>query len=423
MHNELLESLFKFLKPKIGDNNFRDWFSKSNIVYDNGYTLTFPNEFIYNWVKQNYSSLIKDYEKSAGIELKLTHNIKNIEQQEKIENVASNINTEFTFENFIVANCNQIAYEAAFRVATSNEVVFNPLFLYGNVGLGKTHLMHAIANHRKKQFPNQKISYLSSEQFMNNFINALRTKNIMTFKEEFRSTDILLIDDFQFLGSKDATQEEFFHTFNSLLEQKKQLIICADQPPYSLPGVEMRLKSRLGWGLVVDIHPATYELKVSILQAKAKKMNINIEQEVINLISQKITSSIRELEGAFLRVTKYAEWMKKPITQDLVHNILHNTYEQQKKSTEEIISILCNKLNISLKTIQSPNRKREIARARQKIIYLLKIITGASYMQIAKLLGGKDHTSIMYAEKKAKDLIKTDAKFCEEINYLKECIS
>lgn len=422
MYEDLLVSVINYIKEKIGENSYRDWFSKIYITYEDGYSLNFPNQFILEWVKNNHLNLIKEISEKLGIELKVKLADAKEEEIEYI-NQNNSLNKEFSFENFIVANSNEMAYEAAKRIAENEEITFNPLFIYGNVGLGKTHLMNAIANYKQKYFPKKRILYLSSEQFMNSFINALRNKTIMTFKEEFRSVDVLLIDDFQFLGKKDATQEEFFHTFNSLLEQKKQLIISADQPPHILPGMESRLKSRLGWGLVVDIHPATYELKVSILQAKAQNLNLHIESDILGLIAQKINTSIRELEGAFLRVTKYAEWMKKPITSDLVHTILNNVYENKPKTASEILSILCNKINFTLEELKGPARNRSIAKARQKVIYILKQATGISYVQIAKLLGGKDHTSIIYAENKAKELIKIDSEFAEEIERLKTFIS
>lgn len=424
MNDKLTNHLFEYLKNNLGENNFRDWFAKSYITYENGYFLILPNEFIHNWVMSNYRNIIKSFATSVGIEIDIKCRASSILETKINDDIeSSNINVDFTFDNFLVAKCNQMAYEAAVRVAQSRDIIFNPLFIYGNVGLGKTHLMHSIANERKKSLSNQKIIYLSAEQFMNNFINALKTKTIMTFKEEFRAADLVLIDDFQFLGSKDATQEEFFHSFNTLLEHKKQLVISADQPPHTLPGIEARLKSRLGWGLVVDVHPATYELKISILKEKAKKLNIDMDDNIIGLICQKINSSIRELEGAFLRVTKYAEWMKQEITSDLVNEILHNTYDQRKRTSQEIISIICNQLNISIEILKSKDRKREVVRARQKFIYIYQKSTGSSYLHIARILGGKDHTSIMYAKNKAEELITTDQEFAESIKSLQATLN
>jgi chromosomal replication initiator protein len=285
------------------------------------------------------------------------------------------------------------------------------------VGLGKTHLMHAIANYRNENFPKQKIIYLSAEQFMNTFIKAIQQKTIMDFKEQFRSVDVMLIDDFQFLGSKEATQEEFFHTFNTLIEKGKQLVISADKPPASLPGVEARLKSRLGWGLIVDVHPATYELKLSILQNKAQNLNLNnVPQEVFVYIAENVNTSIRELEGAFIRVTKYAEWTKTPITIELAQKMLHNIQGAQKlHNPDSILNYICKIEDITLEEITSASRTRKIARTRQKIIYILRKYTGVSYIQIAKMLGNKDHSSIIYAESQAKKLIRTLPEFAADI--------
>lgn len=417
-HQEILNSLIDELRTKIGEDAIRDWFSSARIIFDEEYILTFPTKFVCEWVINKYSKQINTIGTKMGIKLKIAIT-EDINQIQPIITKTQQFNENFTFENFIVAKSNEMAYEAAYRIAKSKEIVFNPLFIYSDVGLGKTHLMHAIANHRNKHFPKQRLTYLSAEQFMNTFVRAIQQKTIMDFKDQFRSVDVLLIDDFQFLGSKDATQEEFFHTFNTLLENKKQLIISADKPPASLPGVEARLKSRLGWGLVVDIHPATYELKLGILKNKAKQMNLEIENNVLAHIAEKITTSIRELEGAFMRVAKYSEWMHTPITIELADKMLQNITSTHKlKTPASIISQICTRSDIQLSELQSATRTRKIARARQKIVYILRKYTGISYVQIAKLLGNKDHSSIIYAENQAKKLRKEDPEFAHEISEI-----
>ncbi len=423
-HQEILKSLIDELKNEIGEETLRDWFSGASIAYNDGYILAFPNQFICEWVKNKYAKNISTAASKIGITLKieiakddgLTYTSKETASTTPVITKTSKFNENFTFDNFVVGKSNEMAYEAALRIAKSKEIAFNPLFLYADVGLGKTHLMHAIANHREKHFPKQKIIYLSAEQFMNTFIKAIQQKTVLDFKDQFRSVDLLLIDDFQFLGSKEATQEEFFHTFNTLLENKKQLVISADKAPASLPGVEARLKSRLGWGLVVDIHPATYELKLGILKTKAQLMKIEVDEHVLSYIAEKVNTSIRELEGAFMRVTKYAEWTNTPITIELTEKMLQNISDSNKpKSPSNILNYVCKYSEITLEEIQSATRTSKIARARQKAVFLIRKHTGISYIQIAKLLGNKDHSSIIYAENQAKKLLKEESEFESDI--------
>lgn len=421
-HQEILKALSEDLRDKIGESALQDWFNSASISYNNGYFLDFPNKFVSEWVANKYSPLINAAAEKIGITLKIGIAGPRIVSASENINKQTKFNEKFTFENFIVGKSNEMAYEAALRVAKSKEITFNPLFIYSDVGLGKTHLMHAIANYKSAHFPKQKIVYLSAEQFMNTFVKAIQQKTTMDFKDQFRSLDLMLIDDFQFLGSKEATQEEFFHTFNTLLENKKQLIISADKPPAALPGVEARLKSRLGWGLVVDIHPATYELKLGILKNKTQTMNVEIDPNILSYIAETINTSIRELEGAFMRVVKYAEWMNTPITLELTEKMLENIASKKPKNAQEILELMCRLLKISIEDIQGNARTRDIARARQKIVYILRKHTGMAYTQIAKILGGKDHSSIMYAEKQAHKLTKQNLEFSQDISSIESAL-
>src|SRR5690606_27209484 len=253
------------------------------------------------------------------------------------------LDPRFTFENFVVGKPNELAYAAARKIAESDKVDFNPLFLYGGVGLGKTHLMHAIAHAIKARAPNRQILYLSAEKFMYRFIRALRFKDTMAFKEQFRSVDVLMIDDVQFIAGKDSTQEEFFHTFNALIDQRKQIILSADKSPSDLDGIEERLKSRLSWGLVADIHPSTYELRHGILQAKAERSGAAVPPNVIEFLAHKITSNIRELEGALNRIVAHAELIGRPITLENTEDVLADllrTYDR-KVTLEDIQKKVC----------------------------------------------------------------------------------
>jgi chromosomal replication initiator protein len=424
MQTDLLISLLEDIKPKIGESSLRDWFSQAYIKYENGYILVFPNDFIANWVRSNYIPQINESAKKIGIDIKISsEDQSNITEKPQISRAQTNFNDRFTFDSFVVGNSNQMAYESALRVAQSKEITFNPLFIHGDVGLGKTHLMHAIANFRAAHFPDQRITYLSAEQFMNLFIRAIQERTVMNFKDEFRSADMLMIDDFQFLGSKEATQEEFFHTLNALLDQKKQLVISADQSPSSLPGVAARLKSRLGWGLVVDIHPATFELRVGILRNKAKSIGAeHISEDIINFIASKVENSIRELEGALIRVIKYSEWMKQPLTIELASSMLKGITSNTSTNTEEMLLTMCRHMEIDISIIKGSGRSREIARARQKAVYILRSLGGVSYVQIAKMMGNKDHSSIIYAESQAKKLKQTDPVFAKQLKNLEDSL-
>ena len=278
------------------------------------------------------------------------------------------LNPQYTFDNFVVGKTNEFAYAAARKVAESRNVSFNPLFLYSGVGLGKTHLMHAIAWHIKQQDPTRNIVYLSAEKFMYKFVRALRYKDTTAFKEQFRSVDVLMVDDVQFMGGKDTTQEEIFYTFNSLIEEGRQIIISADKSPADLEGIETRLKSRLGCGLVADIHPTDFDLRIGILENKARQLGIELPQKVAEFLAQKITSNIRELEGALRRVIAHSQLLSdKEITLDMTQDVLIDMLRSYDKRTtiEEILFIVAEHFNISVKELQSSRRARTVARPRQ----------------------------------------------------------
>ncbi len=317
------------IRRKVGEALFKSWFKPLKLVsYSSGaITLSVPNNFVRTRLLEEYHELIKIKWKEQNNKINLVEIIllkdpnepdhKDFEtiKQDKKESIkktplsakiSADLDQRFTFTNFIVGKPNELAFAAARRVAESQDVPFNPLFLYGGVGLGKTHLMHAIAHEIKRRNPERRVIYLSAEKFMYHFIKALRFKDTVAFKEQFRTVDVLMIDDVQFISGKDSTQEEFFHTFNALVDQNKQLIISADKSPQDLEGIEERMRSRLGWGLVADIHPLNYELRLSILQAKEEKLQINVPLNVLEFLAHKITSNVRELEGALNRISAFS---------------------------------------------------------------------------------------------------------------------
>jgi chromosomal replication initiator protein len=343
--------------------------------------------------------------------------------------ISAPLDPRFTFENFIVGKPNELAHAAARRVAESavsgnRAAPFNPLFLYGGVGLGKTHLMHAIAWHIRRQDPNRKIIYLSAEKFMYQFIKALRFKDTMAFKELFRSVDVLMIDDVQFISGKDSTQEEFFHTFNALVDQNRQIVISADKSPSDLEGMEERMRSRLGWGLVADIHPTTYELRLGILQAKAEHRQVEIPAKVLEFLAHKITSNVRELEGALTRITAHAQLVGRSITMESAQDVLHDLLRanDRRVTIDEIQKRVAEHFNIRLADMHSARRARAVARPRQVAMYLCKQLTPRSLPEIGRKFGGRDHTTVMHAVRKVEELMTSDGALAEDVELLRRML-
>ena len=343
--------------------------------------------------------------------------------------ISAPLDVRFTFENFAVGKPNELAHAAARRVAESavspsRSAPFNPLFLYGGVGLGKTHLMHAIAWHIRRMDPSRRIIYLSAEKFMYQFVKALRFKDTMAFKEQFRSVDVLMIDDVQFISGKDSTQEEFFHTFNALVDQNRQVVISADKSPSDLEGMEERLRSRLGWGLVADIHPTTYELRLGILQAKAEQKQTEIPQKVLEFLAHKITSNVRELEGALTRISAHAQLVGRSITLESAQEVLHDLLRanDRRVTIDEIQKRVAEHFNIRLADMHSARRARAVARPRQVAMYLCKQLTPRSLPEIGRKFGGRDHTTVMHAVRKVEELVTEDRALAEDIELLRRML-
>ncbi len=331
-----------------------------------------------------------------------------------------------TFEKFVVGQPNELAFAAAKRVAQMAVPPFNPLFLYGGVGLGKTHLMHAIAWQIRRQDGARKVVYLSAEKFMYQFVKALRFKDTMSFKELFRSADVLMVDDVQFIGGKETTQEEFFHTFNTLVDRGRQIVISADRSPSELAGLEERIRSRLGWGLVVDIHPTTYDLRREILQVKARTMaqEVVIPEAVLDFLARRITSNVRELEGALNRIVAQATLVGRAITLEMAQDILQDLLRahERRVTIEDIQRRVAEHYKIRLVDMQSARRARAVARPRQVAMYLAKQLTPRSLPEIGRKFGGRDHTTVMYAIRKIEELRAIDPLLSEDIETLRRVL-
>ena len=428
------------LKKSLDKDTFQNWIKPINFEsqLDNTLTLSVPTRFLRDWIIKNYASVIKRSYLDQGVTVdKLSIIVK--ENNNRIipgtevvyqdneddedtyyDDISAPLDPQFTFDNFIVGKPNELAYAAAQRVAQSEVVSFNPLFLYGGVGLGKTHLMHAVAWNIKKRNPKKNVVYLTAEKFMYQFIKALRFKNIMSFKEQFRSVDVLMIDDVQFIIGKDNTQEEFFHTFNTLVDKKRQIIISADKSPADLEGLEDRLKSRLGWGLVADIHPLTYELRLGILQAKAEQKSMKLTPEVLEFLADKITNNVREMEGALNRLAVHASLQDSEVTVDLVKDVLKDLLRtnSRKITIDEIQKKVVEHYNIKLSDMHSPRRSRSVARPRQVAMYLAKSITTRSLPEIGRKFGGRDHTTVIHAIKTIEEIMVNDPSLAEDIELL-----
>jgi len=444
------------LRAEFGEAAFRSWLQPLSVMsIDSGdVSLAVPTRFMRDWIIKNYADRIQaiwavENPAVTGVDLVVVPGMSTDTgpaiaaeaSSDEIEHPASplrpaqrktaaarvpaavesadlsddmdtsGLDPRCTFENFVVGKPNEFAHAAARRLADSETVPFNPLFLYGGVGLGKTHLMHAIAWQIGKRKAKRKVLYLSAEQFMYRFIRALRFKDTMAFKEQFRSVDVLMIDDIQFIcGNKDSTQEEFFHTFNALVDQNRQIVISADKSPSDLEGMEERLRSRLGWGLVADIHPTTYELRLGILQAKADSLRQKVPAKVQEFLAHKITSNVRELEGALNRIVAHADLVGRPVTiettQDLLRDLLRAN--DRRVTIDEIQRKVAEHFNMRVADMHSERRARAIARPRQVAMFLAKNLTQRSLPEIGRKFGGRDHTTVMHAVKKIDELMIAD---------------
>ena len=342
---------------------------------------------------------------------------------------AAPLDARFTFDSFVVGKPNELAHAAARRVSEGGPVTFNPLVLYGGVGLGKTHLMHAIAWELRARKPELNVLYLSAEQFMYRFVQALRERKMMDFKVLFRSVDVLMVDDVQFIAGKDSTQEEFFHTFNALVDQNKQIIISADRAPGEIKDLEERVKSRLQCGLVVDLHPTDYELRLGILQSKVQQYRktypgLEISDGVLEFLAQRISTNVRVLEGALTRLFAFASLVGREINMELTQDCLADVLRasERKITVEEIQRRVSDYYNILLSDMIGPKRLRSYARPRQVAMYLAKQLTSRSLPEIGRRFGGRDHTTVMHGVKRIEELKQTDGQIAEDVEMLRRAL-
>ncbi|WP_187647636.1 chromosomal replication initiator protein DnaA [Nitrosophilus labii] len=386
-----------------------------------------PNPLIANWVKTKYSKKIAQlYEIKTGVKPEVEIVVGKSDKKRKIiskketqkSSTSTKLNPSYTFENFVVGSSNQFAYTAALSVAEKPGQLYNPLFIYGGVGLGKTHLLQAIGNFNLDR--GKSIIYTTTEQFMNDFTYHLRMGTMERFREKYRQCDLLLIDDVQFLSRKEQTQEEFFHTFNELHNKLKQIVLTSDKHPKLIAGLEDRLKSRFEWGLIADIQPPELETKIAIIKKKCELDGISLDNEVVNYLAAKMDNNIREIEGIIIKLNAYASLMNQKITLDFAKSVLKEQIKEQQENItmEDIIRVVSQELNVKPSEIKSKSRSRQIVNARRIVMYLARNLTPNSMPALAQYFGMKDHTSVSHAMKKINEIMQKDENFKVQIEEL-----
>ncbi len=442
------EKVIKELEAELSGDDYTAWIRpiRFNRVFAGRVELVVATMFTKNWIATNFLPRILEIWRHidpsiTGIDLVVgrpdekpeakaqrssslrKENSAPQKNHEKYDKLSHNLDPRMTFERFVVGKPNEFAFAAAKRVADTihEHPAFNPLFLYGGVGLGKTHLMHSICWQVKKAHPEKVVVYLSAESFMHRFVSAIRSQGQVNFKELFRSVDLLLVDDIQFIAGKESTQEEFFHTFNALVDQGRQVILSADRSPSDIQGIENRLISRMNSGVVADIHATTFELRLGILQDKVKQFEINVSEDVLEFLAQKITSNVRELEGALMRLKLQGDLLGRPIKLDDAKDILHDLIRasSRKIEIEDIQKKVAEHYNVKISELRGSRRAQAIARPRQVAMYLSKQLTPFSLPEIGRSFGGKDHTTVMYAVRKIEELMDINATLAEDVRLLK----
>ncbi len=436
--DDFWNSTFSKIHEKVGDSVFELWFKPMKLLHlkDKTTTIEIPNRFFKDWVEDNYPNLI-----SEAMEAELGHQVavkfrigakeddvlkkmdsKNESRRTRLANRGIYLNPKYTFDTFVVGSSNQFANAAAKRICEGPGSIYNPLFIYGGVGLGKTHLINAIGNVIVDKFPSKVIYYVSAEQFTNEVISSIRHEKMGEFKDKYRNADILLVDDIQFIAGKTATQEEFFHTFNTLHGQNKQIIVSSDRPPKDIPGLLERLRSRFEWGLTADIQLPDLETRLAILGSKAERLGRTVPAEIMELIARRVQSNIRELEGALNRIVAFADLSGMAMTQQLADVALADLLPQRGDvKPGAVVDMVAKTFNLSVERLLSPDRSHDVALPRQIAMYLMRE-TNVSLPQIGQALGGRDHTTVMYACEKVADLLERDDRLRTQVGQIRRLL-
>ncbi|MDP4552972.1 chromosomal replication initiator protein DnaA [Alkalihalobacillus macyae] len=440
---DLWQQALSEIEKKLSKPSFETWLKSTSANRMEGDTIiiTAPNEFARDWLESRYSSLITETlleltgselrakfiipQNQSDTDLDLEQSMKkkpkaNPAQEEHPQSV---LNSKYTFDTFVIGSGNRFAHAASLAVAEAPAKAYNPLFIYGGVGLGKTHLMHAIGHYVIEHNPNAKVVYLSSEKFTNEFINSIRDNKTVNFRNKYRNVDVLLIDDIQFLAGKEQTQEEFFHTFNALHEESKQIVISSDRPPKEIPTLEDRLRSRFEWGLITDITPPDLETRIAILRKKAKAEGLDIPNEVMLYIANQIDTNIRELEGALIRVVAYSSLINQDMNADLAAEALKNIIPSSKPrviTIHDIQTVIGDHYSVKLEDFAAKKRTKSVAFPRQIAMYLSRELTDFSLPKIGEEFGGRDHTTVIHAHEKISRLVDSDTELQKKVHDIVE---
>ena len=435
----------KIIQEKLSKQNFDTWIKPIKIaaLEDKCVRLTVPNKFFKDWLLDNYFLTIKhSLENIVGMEIDVEF-VLSKDKEKKPDNAAkvqeqskrsaadirsknlSPLNSNYTFERFVVGPCNQFAHAASIAVSKQPAKTYNPLFIYGGSGLGKTHLLNAIGLLTAAAHPELQVMYVSAEEFMNEMINSIRYDRMPKFRERFRHIGCLLIDDIHFLAGKERTQEEFFHTFNTLHDSGKQIVVSSDKFPKDIPNLEGRLRSRFEWGLIADIQPPEIETKIAIIEKKMQENKVSFPSNVAHYIASQVESNIRELEGFLVRICAYSSLTGREINLDLVKEVLRKLLKQNEKhdiSIDEIIKIVAGKLNVKIADVKSHNKNKNMVLARQIAMYLARKLTAHSFPDIGQKIGGRDHSTVIYANNKILKNVELDSKLKKLIQEIEDTL-
>lgn len=443
------------IEDQVGKHSFSTWFKPTSLLTDAGETLSIrvPNPLFVEWLPKHYSVVLAEAlrdvgrpdvrvvfvpEADASVQENRAPSIRTSPLRQVAPSSDSNIDTQddavpqragsliprYTFDTFIVGPSNQFAHAACRAVAETPSRSYNPLFIHGGVGLGKTHLMHAIGHYVVQHHPGLVLTYISSERFMNEMINAVRFDRILDFRSRYRSVDVLLVDDIQFVSGKEGTQNEFFHTFNALHDAQKQIVISSDRPPHEIPALEERLRSRFEWGLIADIQAPDVETKAAILKRKAEEEGVPLANDIAMFMASRIKSNVRELEGSLIRLIAYSSLTTKPLTIELAQEVLRNVIDHDEKAItiEQIQKYVADYYHLKLHELKSRNNSKSVAMPRQVAMYLCKALTHASLPEIGRSFGGKHHSTVIHSIKKVEEMRKKSGDFDKQVANLLESV-
>ena len=444
----LWDEVTKIIKENISKQNYETWIKPIRVksIEERTISLYVPNRFFREWLEENYLSLIKDVVRSengnnyeidfiidnettpqnaSAIKNEIAHSGTSKDIKPPKKKIHPTLNVNYSFERFVIGPSNQFAHAAAYAVAEQPAKNYNPLFIYGGVGLGKTHLINSIGLKTLSLYPNMNVIYVSAEVFMNDLINSIRFDKMQIFRDKFRNIDCLLIDDIQFIAGKERTQEEFFHTFNTLHDAGKQIVVTSDKFPKDIPNLENRLRSRFEWGLIADIQPPEIETKIAILAKKAGENNVALPENVAFFLASQSDANIRELEGYLVRISAYSSLTKRVIDLDLAKEVMKQlVYKDEKKelNIEDIIKTTSTQLGLKVSEIKSHKKNKNLVEARQIIMFIARDMTNLSFPDIGKNMGGRDHSTVIYSYNKIKKRVQTDKALQETVEKIKDAV-